>query len=324
MAEWLDDTPYINLKTSGSTGTPKTIRAKKNNMLQSANATALYFDFKRGQNALLCLPVDYIAGKMMIVRALYSKLNLICIEPSLSPLEDIPEDMVIDFAPMTPMQLHGVINTGSVRNILFGGGPVSAELENASQTLKTEIFHGFGMTETLTHIALRRVNGSNRSPVYHGLEGVRFTTDDLNCLIIQLPFLTVPIVTNDVVELINEQSFIWKGRADHVINSGGIKLFPEGIENKLGTTISNRFFMAGLPDKMLGEKLCLFIEGSGFDTEGISALGKQIDLFLEKYEKPKEIIFIDKFSITDSGKIQRAKTVKYFLEKIEIGAKNKN
>lgn len=315
IAEWLDDRPSINLKTSGSTGAPKTIPAKKNNMLQSAKATALYFDFKPGQNALLCLPVDYIAGKMMIVRALYSRLNLICIAPSLSPLKEIPVDLVIDFAPLTPMQLHGTGNTGSIRKILLGGGPVSAELEQASQKLEAAIFHGFGMTETLTHIALRRINGSNRSPVYHGLEGVRFTTDDRDCLIIRVPFLPEPIVTNDVVELINEQSFIWKGRADHAINSGGIKLFPEEIEKKLGTILSNRFFIAGLPDNILGEKLCLFIEGMTFDMEKMSALRKQIDSLLSKYEKPKEIIFIDEFPTTDSGKIQRGETVKYFMER---------
>jgi len=252
---------------------------------------------------------------MMIVRALYSKLNLICIEPSLLPLKDIPEDLIIDFAPLTPMQLHGVTNIGSIRKILLGGGPVNAELEQASQTLGAAIFHGFGMTETFTHIALRPINGSDKSPVYHGLEGVRFTTDDRDCLIIQVPFLPEPIVTNDVVELINEQSFIWKGRADHVINSGGIKLFPEEIEKKLETILSNRFFIAGLPDETLGEKLCLFIEGPIFDTNEISTLREKIDLLLNKYEKPKEIIFIDKFCTTGSGKIKRGETVKYFCER---------
>lgn len=245
IAEWLDDRPSINLKTSGSTGAPKTIPAKKIICCRALKLLPCILILSPGQNALLCLPVDYIAGKMMIVRALYSRLNLICIAPSLSPLKEIPVDLVIDFAPLTPMQLHGTGNTGSIRKILLGGGPVSAELEQASQTLEAAIFHGFGMTETLTHIALRRINGNNRSPVYHGLEGVRFTTDDRDCLIIRVPFLPEPIVTNDVVELINEQSFIWKGRADHAINSGGIKLFPEEIEKS-----SEQFFQTGflLPD----------------------------------------------------------------------------
>lgn len=312
MEEWLSTAATMQLKTSGSTGEPKIITVEKAQMLESAKATASFFGFQEKQKALLCLPMTYIAGKMMVVRALYSKLNLICIEPSNTPLKEIPEGMQIDFAPLTPAQIHDTTNSGFIKTILLGGGPVSLELENILQSVTSEIYHGYGMTETLSHVALRKLNGSEKSDMYKGLPGVSFSTDESDCLVIKVPFLNQTIVTNDVVTLFNEHTFVWKGRIDHVINSGAIKLHPESIERKLTPCIRELFFIAALPDEKLGDKLCLFIESESYDDVQIQHLKHEIAKILDKYEIPKEIIFIPKFQYTISGKIQRNKTVEYY------------
>lgn len=309
IKEWLNENPYIKVSTSGSTGSPKTIEVEKNQMLQSASATANFFDFQRGHSALLCLPMSYIAGKMMVVRALYSQLNLVCIEPSASPLAALPIDQVIHFAPLTPMQLKDTTTTRAVRKILLGGGPVDIELEHQLQSLNADIYHGYGMTETLSHVALRRVNGPQKSEVYHALPQVKFQLDPRDCLVIEVPFLKEKVVTNDIVELINEQKFIWKGRSDNVINSGGIKLFPEVIEKKISPHIQERFFIAGIPDTILGEKVCLFIESPPYEKEKLDSLNVHMKVGLKKHEFPKEIFFIPIFAETKSGKIQRKKSI---------------
>lgn len=309
IGEWLNDDPNIRLQTSGSTGKPKTISVSKNQMLESAAMTANYFDFKAGQTALLCLPMSYIAGKMMVVRALLSKLNLKCIEPGNSPIAFLPDDLSIDFAPLIPMQLSRVKDSKTIRKILLGGGPVDSRLEEDMQALQAEIYHGYGMTETLSHVAIRSINGKKRSENYHALAGITFKVDERGCLIIHVPFLKEPVHTNDMVHLLDERTFVWKGRADFVVNSGGIKLFPEGIEKKLSTLIPERFFLFGLPDEKLGEKLCLFMEGKQYESDRFDRLKTAINNILEKYERPKRIFFIDEFQSTASGKIKRADSV---------------
>lgn len=309
IAEWLTENPVMKIKTSGSTGTPKIISVEKNQMLQSASMTAAFFGFGPGQTALLCLPMGYIAGKMMVVRALFSQLNLICIEPDKAPLASLSPDLEIDFAPLVPMQLKDVKSTGSVHTILLGGASLSGDMEAGLQSLEAEIYHGYGMTETLSHVAVRRVNGSRRSEIYHALEGIAFEVDSRSCLCIRAPFLKQPIQTNDVVDLKNEKEFIWKGRIDFVVNSGGIKLFPEEIEKKLSSLIPEKFFVAGLPDDRLGQKLCLYIEGESYSEEKLQSFRRSIEGHLDKYEKPQEIFFMKKFKTTESGKIKREETI---------------
>jgi len=312
MNEWLNHDPYISLKTSGSTGVPKTILIEKNKMISSAARTAEYFDFKEGQKALLCLPINYIAGKMMIVRALFSGLDLICISPSQNPLETLNQDMIIDFSAMIPLQLQKAINTPSlsqIKKILLGGGTVSHELEKQTQQINTEIFHGYGMTETLSHIALRRVNGANASPSYRALRGIKLGTDARNCLTITAPDLSdETLVTNDLVSFTGVNEFIWKGRYDNVINSGGIKLIPEEIEGKLQPLFTNRFYLTGIKDAQWGEKLILIIEGDPFDEHAIISLRSKMVALLDKYEIPKEIHFVNTFTEAGNGKISRVET----------------
>ena len=309
IQSWLHPSPLIQVQTSGSTGAPKLIEVEKNQMLASASMTAQFFHFQSGQNALLCLPMSYIAGKMMVVRALYSGLNLVCVEPQSSPLQQLKSDTEIDFAPLTPMQLQHTIQTPRVKTILLGGGPIHPELEKNTTLLQAAVFHGYGMTETLSHIALRRVNGSQASISYHTLPGITVATDQRECLTIQVPFLKNTIVTNDVVELVSDTAFIWKGRYDHVINSGGIKLFPEKIEKILAPILQERFFVTGIEDSLLGQKLCLVIEGESFDKEKLNQLKNKMPTLLTPYEIPKKILFISRFSVTESGKIQRVKSL---------------
>lgn len=306
---WLNDSPYIEVQTSGSTGKPKTIQIAKNEMLASAAMTASYFEFQLGQTALLCLPVSYIAGKMMVVRAMLSRLNLICIDPSAHPIEALSENLTTDFAPLIPMQVQQLTDSKSIKKILLGGAPIDTELERRLVTLKAEVYHGYGMTETLSHIAVRRVNGPNRSHTYQGLPGVRFTQDEEGCLIIDVPFLDDPVYTRDIVSLTGHNTFIWKGRADNVVNSGGVKLHPETIEEKLTSLIDHPYFVAGIADKKLGEKLCLFIESSPYSKEKLLHLQYVISKTIDKYSRPRDIIFIPAFLMTESGKIRRKDTL---------------
>lgn len=313
MSNWLSDTTVLEVHTSGSTGRPKTISVEKNQMLRSAAMTAEFFGFKPGQTALLCLPLSYIAGKMMVVRALFSGLNLYCIEPATTPIDSLPADEPIDFAPLVPAQLTGVSNTKSIKKILLGGAQVPMALEESLQSVKAEIFHGYGMTETLSHVAIRHVNGMARSDVYRALKGISFDVDDNDCLEIDVPFLHNTVYTNDVVHLISEHEFAWRGRFDSVINSGGIKLFPEEIERKLSGIISGRFFFAGLPDERFGERLTLFIEGEEYSNLRYEALLREFSYHLDKFEKPKQIFFVKEFRTTPSGKIKRGETVRAVL-----------
>jgi len=261
----------------------------------------------------LSLPVSYIAGKMMIVRALYSQLNLIYIQPTQHPMAELDPEIRINFAPFTPMQLSDAKDKGNIDTILLGGGPVSPELELKLHSWKAAIYHGFGMTETLSHIALRRITGSEASAAYKVLPGVEISVDQRSCLVIRAPFLVMPVATNDVVDLQGDDAFIWRGRMDHVINSGGIKLFPEEIEKQLQPYINREFFIVGLPDAVLGEKVCLCIEGEAYSSEQQDNLTKKINQCLTKYQRPKVIYFEKDFSRTASGKIQRKATVERIL-----------
>ncbi len=318
--EWLSPDPYIKLQTSGSTGKPKSILIEKNKMLYSAARTAEYFNFKEEEKALLNLPINYIAGKMMIVRALLSGLNLICINPSQNPIASLQLDIEIDFAAMIPLQLQQAINMPSlsqIKRILLGGGPVSSELEKEVQKINTEVYHGYGMTETLSHIALRSVNGKDASLSYKALNGITLGLDARNCMTITAPDLSdETLITNDVVSLTRVNEFIWKGRYDNVIISGGIKLFPEEIESKLQTLITNRFYIAGIKDVRWGQKLVLIIEGAPFNKNTISSLNRSMEDMLAKYEVPKEIYFIDHFIEAGNGKIDRLGTTQVIIEAV--------
>ena len=313
LKEWFNKNSFVVVKTSGSTGDPKLIKLQKEHMVNSAKATASYFNLPNKTTALLCMSVNYIAGKMMLVRALTLGWNLDIVEASATPLENISK--VYDFCAMVPLQLHSSIDTiEKIKKVIVGGGVVSNELLLKIQPIKTEIFATYGMTETITHIAIKKLNNFKSDVLdtveksnYKILPNIKISTDKRGCLVIDAPKVaSTKIITNDLVEIIAENEFKWLGRFDSVINSGGIKLIPEQIEDKLSKVIKQRFFVTGIVDAVLGEKLILIIEG----VKNKDIIGEIENIkILSKFEKPKNIYFIKKFEETPTQKINRKKTL---------------
>ncbi len=302
ILEWLDDNSFITVKTSGSTGIPKNIKLKKEHVWNSATATVAYFDLNKGTKALLCLPSEYIAGKMMLVRAMTSGWNLLTAAPGKNPLANTAEKF--DFTAMVPYQVHHSLEElYKVKKLIVGGGAVSRELEAQLQNMKTEIFGTYGMTETISHIAVRSLNGKERTSVFTALSGVKFSLNEKGCLKINAPAISEEIViTNDMVELLSPTSFILLGRIDNVINTGGVKVHPEMVEQKLARYITKPFFIASEKDQLLGERVVLIIESQEpIELENFS----EIFEILSSYEKPKKILISPQFSYTDTGKIRR-------------------
>ncbi|MFS4491558.1 AMP-binding protein [Maribacter sp. 2308TA10-17] len=315
LSEWLDDKSFVEVQTSGSTGKPKTIVLQKQQMVNSAQATGSYFNLKSSNSALLCLPAEYIAGKMMLVRAMILGLELDYVEPSSSPLLKVSKNY--DFAAMVPLQLENSIKQiERIRTLIIGGAAISNSLKDKLQTQSTKIFETYGMTETITHIAVKKVNHipNETENCFKALANVVFSKDDRDCLVISASRVSnAPVITNDIVDLISETEFEWLGRYDNVLNSGGIKLFPEQIEAKLGSHIVNRFFVVGIPDEKLGEKLVLIVENE-IDARRVVQELKDSPFF-NNFEIPKQVYVVDKFVLTDNGKIRRAETLKLIENK---------
>ena len=308
LREWFSTDPHIVVKTSGSTGNSKNIHLRKDFMINSALATGCYFQLGENTKALCCLPIKFIAGKMMLVRALTLGWDLDVIESTSNPLQEITKEY--DFSAMVPLQLRNSISKiDQIKTLIVGGGVVSRELKKAIQTIDTNCYATYGMTETITHIAVKKLNKFSQSElesesVYKTLPDVTISKDKRSCLVIRAPKISNEnIITNDVIDLISKSEFNWKGRLDHVINSGGVKLHPEEIEQKLSNTIYSRFFVAGILDEILGEKCILVIEGENYP------ITKKHFSKLSRFEIPKAIFFIPKFIETGSGKIQRLKTL---------------
>lgn len=308
LMDWLDAKDYINVRTSGSTGKPKLMKVGKQAMVNSAIATGNYFKMEPGQTALLCLPTHYIAGKMMLVRAMILGLELDFVDPTTQPVFDY--DKTYDFCAMIPIQLKNTLqHINNIKTLIIGGAAISKPLEASIQNLKAKIYATYGMTETVSHVAVKRINGKQRMDYFKVFPKVTISQDARGCLIIDAPKVTSErLVTNDVVKLHSASEFELVGRIDNMVNSGGVKLFPEQIELKLADHIHDRFFIASEPDADLGEKLILILES---DTNKIKASAFKA---LDKLEIPKTIYNIPKFKETATGKIQRKETLK-LLEK---------
>jgi o-succinylbenzoate---CoA ligase len=309
LESWLDESDTIQAQTSGSTGMPKKLELKKEQMKASARLTNQFFDLQKEDTVLLCLSTNYIAGKMMIVRALVGHLHLIAIEPASYPIINKP----VMFAAMVPMQVEtllssteGLVVMSYINKLIIGGSATSALLEAKLQNVSTNCYATYGMTETVSHIALRKINGSDSSYEYLALEGVWFEQDERDCLVIHAPHLQAePFITNDIVKLKNRNCFEWIGRFDNVINSGGVKLFPETIEKKISSFITQRFYITSRKDEKLGEKVVLVIESEPFTELKKQQLDIQLNSNLGKFEKPREIIFKPRFEETSTGKVKR-------------------
>lgn len=312
LNHWFDNNSFIEVKTSGSTGIPKNIHLKKQAMVNSAKATGEYFKLFDKTTALLCMSAKFIAGKMMLVRALTLGWELDAVIPISNPLKNQPKNF--DFCAMVPLQVAASIkDLHKIKTLIVGGGAVSDDLKNKLQSIDTNVFATYGMTETITHIAVQKLNHfkiDTKQSHYELLPNITVSVDYRGCLVIDAPLICdEKVVTNDLVELVSETQFKWLGRFDNVINSGGIKISPEVIESKIAAVMKCPFFIGAESDFKLGEKVVLVLESYPLDEEQKIALVKQLTTVLTKYEMPKTLYFIDKFILTETKKIQRKQTL---------------
>jgi O-succinylbenzoic acid--CoA ligase len=318
IQNWLQNVESYKLQTSGSTGTPKEIVLTRKQLQQSAQRTIKAFSLTENDIAFICLDTKYIAGKMMLVRAFESNMKILAVEPSSNPLQKVSSDTSNTFAAFVPLQLQEMLkHSGSIKKlnqfkaIIVGGGAVNSSLQNEIKKISCPVYATYGMTETISHIALQRLNGDEATENFTTLPGIQIEVDERNCLVISLPEFSEKIVTNDLADLKTASNFKWLGRFDNVINSGGIKISPEKIEEAVESIFQERslnrpFFVYGIPDDQLGQKMVLLIEG--FPISGEKKILAILKEQLHAYEVPKKIYHIREFIRTETGKINRAKT----------------
>jgi len=313
LEEWFSEKTEVNVQTSGSTGVPKIFEIEKKKMVNSAVMTCDFLGLKEGNTALLCLPVEYISGKMMIVRSIERKLKLIITNPSLNPVENLEEE--IDFCAMTPLQVENSLEKlHLIKNLIIGGAAVSESLKNKILQMKpspsNRIFETYGMSETLSHIGLKQLM-PDQEDYFTVFENVTISLDDRGCLKIFAPNVNAEeLQTNDLVSIKNDKQFKFLGRIDNVINSGGAKIFPETLEALVKKELPNEAVFMGLPDESLGQKLILVIEGR--ESEEVKRKISEIP-FEKNFHRPKEIIFVSEISRTPNGKINRLELYKSII-----------
>lgn len=310
LKEWFSEKTGVNVQTSGSTGIPKIFEIEKKKMVNSAVMTCNFLGLKEGDTALLCLPVEYISGKMMIVRSIERKLKLKITDPSLKPAENLEEE--VDFCAMTPLQVENSLDKlHLIKNLIIGGAAVSESLKNKilkmNLSSSNRIFETYGMSETLSHIGLKQLM-PKQEEYFTVFENVTISLDDRGCLKIFAPNVNAEeLQTNDLVEIRNGNQFKFLGRIDNVINSGGAKIFPETLEALVKKDIPNEAIFIGLPDESLGQKLILIIEGE--ESDEVRRKISEIP-FEKNFHKPKEIIFIKEIPRTPNGKVNRMELYK--------------
>ena len=331
IAKWNDNSSVVTLFTSGSTGKPKEWTVEKKKMKASANATIQFFNLQAKQKALLCLSTNYIAGMMMVVRSIIADLELVSVIPNSNPLASI-EDM-IHFAAMTPMQVFNSLQNTiecerlkKIHKLIIGGSPITPDLCEALKSFPNEIYSTYGMTETLSHIALRRINSAESSEYYTPLSGVELSINPIDqTLIIFAPHVhNTPLQTNDIAELLPDGRFKILGRVDNVINSGGIKIQLEKVEDLISAFLRDRnYAFTSQNDPKYGECLVLLIGADNdMDVElDVDMLDETLHNILKKYlpkhQIPKKVYFISKIPRTATGKINRVEA-KSIAEKLNL------
>ena len=307
LAEWNNDSDYVHVQTSGSTGAPKPMLVEKRRMLNSARITCDFLGLREGDTALLCMSLDYIAGKMMVVRALERRLQLITVAPSGHPLADLsPQLSVLSFAAMVPMQVYNALQVPAecerlkqIRHLIIGGGAIDDALAAALKSFPHHVWSTYGMTETLSHIALRKLNGADASDYYTPFPSVKVSLNDESCLVINAPEVcSERLVTNDIAEL-SEGRFRILGRKDNVICSGGIKIQTEQVERQLRSHLPQPFLITKRPDEKFGEVVVLLTEGPVDEARAVC------ERILPKYFQPKAYLHVDKIPLTETGKPAR-------------------
>ena len=327
LSEWNNDSDRVLVHTSGSTGKPKPMMVEKKRMLNSARITCDFLGLKPGDSALLCMSLDYIAGKMVVVRSIERHLHLISVSPSGHPLKDVNKE--ITFAAMVPMQVYNTLQVSEererlsrIRHLIIGGGAIDAVLEQELQSLPGDIaiWSTYGMTETLSHIALRRINGDEASEWYQPFDSVRISQTEEGCLVIDAPQVCAEtLVTNDIVEIepyiynkVEKLRFRIKGRKDNVICSGGIKIQIEEVETLLKPHLEKPFMLAKKKDGKFGEIAVLLTEDE--DIKKVEATVRRLlsdesekssDHKKYKYWIPKEFLYVEHLPLTETGKPKR-------------------
>lgn len=332
LQEWNSPSETLLVHTSGSTGKPKPMWVEKQRMLNSAHITCDFLGLRPGDSALLCMSLDYIAGKMMVVRSIERKLRLFSVKPSGHPLSDESlakmVEMDFDFVAMVPMQVYNTLQVpqererlSRIKHLIIGGGAIDDALAEELRSLPGAVWSTYGMTETLSHIALRRLNGEEVSEWYQPFDSVGVSLNSDGCLVIDAPLVcSEPLVTNDIAEIKQQETsshssdassslktssphvlFRIKGRKDNVICSGGIKIQIEEVENLLRQHLDAPFLLAKKKDEKFGE-IAVLVTESG-DLEGVEAICRQV---LPKYWVPRQYLHFDQLPMTETGKPKRA------------------
>lgn len=332
LQEWNSPSETLLVHTSGSTGKPKPMWVEKQRMLNSAHITCDFLGLRPGDSALLCMSLDYIAGKMMVVRSIERKLRLFSVKPSGHPLSDeslaTMVEMDFDFVAMVPMQVYNTLQVpqererlSRIKHLIIGGGAIDDALAEELRSLPGAVWSTYGMTETLSHIALRRLNGEEASEWYQPFDSVGVSLNSDGCLVIDAPLVcSEPLVTNDIAEIKQQETsshssdassslktssphvlFRIKGRKDNVICSGGIKIQIEEVEDLLRQHLDAPFLLAKKKDEKFGE-IAVLVTESG-DLEGVEAICRQV---LPKYWVPRQYLHFDQLPMTETGKPKRA------------------
>ena len=330
--DWLKGQGHFQLTTSGSTGKPKPIQVSRSQMKASAAMTIEKLGLEPEDHILVGMNTAYIAGKMMLVRGLEGGMAMTIVTPATNPFNTLPPTVRFAFTALVPLQIKTILEgppehraiLNAMKAIIIGGGPVSSTLEEELQKVKAPVYSTYAMTETVSHIAMRRLNGSNKSNLYHTLPGVTIRVDDRGCLTVHAPVTNFEtIVTNDIVRIIDKHSFSWEGRIDNVINSGGVKIHTEQLEQRIEQVfrafdLQNRFFVTGISHESLGEMVVLVMEGNTLSKSVEQSFLAELKKTLPAYHEPKKIFYLAQFILTETGKIQRKKSLAACLLKDEL------
>jgi O-succinylbenzoic acid--CoA ligase len=320
--QWLNGTQDVALHTSGSTGQPQPVLMKRHQLEASARRTGDYFDLGPGDRMLVCLNCEFVGGMMMLVRGFERRMHLTIVEPHADPLALVPTEAKFDFASFVPLQLRAVLAAGhaerlnQMKAILVGGAAVDASLAKQIRQLTVPVYLTYGMTETASHIALRRLNGPKPTTAYQVLPGIHVAQDARGCLTVRADVTDDQLITtNDRIKLLDAHTFEWLGRVDFVINSGGVKVQAEKVEQVLEVALAElglpgrRVFIAGRPDERLGEQVTAYLEGEPLPEPQQQQLMSLLRKRLGKYERPRELVYVPQFQTTASGKLNRLATL---------------
>lgn len=327
IQRWFSDQVEFLLHTSGSTGEAKPIVITRSQMVSSALLTQQAIALQLGYTALVCLDTRYIAGQMMLVRSFTIGMKVMIVEPAANPLQKLSTDSQIDFIALVPYQVYSILESkeiamlNNIKKVIIGGASLSQPAQEKIKSLHCLCFATYGMTETISHVALQPLNGKHISKLFHTLPKIFVSTDSRDCLTLAVPYIDNLVVTNDLVIIKDNHSFIWLGRWDNVINSGGVKISPERLEAVLelaflSLNLHHRFIISSAPDPALGERLLLVIETHLVDEATETSLSEHISKNIAVFERPKKIVGYFPFPETNTGKIKRGEIKKMLSKRL--------